>query len=41
LNAAVPIAFFAAGVAVAIYVIVAAIWFVPDSRIERRMQPQP
>ncbi len=36
---ALPIAFVASAVACAIYVLVAAIWFIPDPRIERRMAP--
>ena len=34
---AIPIAFVAPWVSVAIFVFVAAIWFVPDLRIERRI----
>ena len=36
---ALPIAFVTSAVACAIYVLVAAIWFIPDPRIERRMTP--
>ena len=34
---AVPMAFINRWVAYAIYVLVAMIWFIPDSRIERRL----
>jgi uncharacterized membrane protein len=38
---AIPIAFVAPWASVAIYVVVAAIWFVPDLRIERRIAHDP
>jgi uncharacterized membrane protein len=34
---AIPAAFLATWIAVALYVVVAGIWFVPDRRIERRL----
>jgi uncharacterized membrane protein len=35
---AIPLTFFSAPAAIAIYVIVAAIWFIPDRRIERALE---
>jgi TMEM175 potassium channel family protein len=35
---AIPLAFFSAAGAFAVYVLVAAIWFIPDSRIERMLR---
>ena len=36
-TAAIPLAFVSAWIALALYVFVAVMWFVPDSRIERRL----
>jgi uncharacterized membrane protein len=36
---AIPLAFFSAPAAIALYALVAAIWFIPDRRIERVLRP--
>ncbi|MGE0368789.1 MAG: hypothetical protein AB7P53_07510, partial [Candidatus Dadabacteria bacterium] len=35
--AAIPLAFVSPWIACGLYVMVAAVWFIPDSRIERRL----
>jgi hypothetical protein len=39
--AAVPMAFFDARISVALYVLVAVLWLIPDPRIERQLQRAP
>ena len=36
---AIPLAFYSPGASIALYVVVAAMWFIPDRRVERALKP--